>query len=590
MTKSRKPSSAALWLMLWRDLSRGAKVRLGVAGCAMLIGSIATAATPSLVGNFVDAVYRNGKLVSLTDAWLPIILLAVAAFLIGATGLVRHQQIHAVTTSFTATARERIYNALLRWELSRYVDEAKGALYGRANRSIEGAERLIKLGASDLLPAVLVTVFAVVIAVVQYGLLSLTMVAVVPTGFALVLWQIHSQRGIRVEVVEAKERIDADVTSWLQGIDVIRTLGVEKFFASRIEGRVSTLMRRERRHHFAMANFDAIKLANETVWLVVTLAFALSFGTFASAGDIAGVVLLYLAITRPLADLHRVIDEGSEAALQTAQLKEALDAPHDPSYEVGDQIAGPPQPGPRRVSALSLEGLHYRHPGAAYSVLQNVTGEIYPGERIGVVGASGCGKSTLLKLIARLTHGYSGSIRVGERDIQLMDRAELVHAVGYVGQRATLFQGTIRENLTLGRDISDDELVRACIRANIHQDILVMPDGYDTVVGEEGARLSGGQSQRLCLARALVAAPPLLMLDEPTSALDAPSQAVVQAAIDELEDVTMVIVAHRLSTLRTTDRILVLEAGQIVEAGSYDELAALGGRFAAMLESERRAA
>jgi ABC-type multidrug transport system fused ATPase/permease subunit len=217
-----------------------------------------------------------------------------------------------------------------------------------------------------------------------------------------------------------------------------------------------------------------------------------------------------------------------------------------------------------------------------------MTTSISTGERVGVVGASGCGKSTLLKLLARLTHGYAGEILVQGRPIRSISRDELVDMVGYVGQRPLLFQGTVRENLILGRPgIGDEDAVQACIRANIHETILAMPDAYDTLIGEEGARLSGGQSQRLCLARALVQTPPIMLLDEPTSALDGPSQAVVQRAIDGLKDITMVVVAHRLGTLRTMDRILVMRQGRVVEEGTYDELVEGGGLFTQLLAAER---
>lgn len=588
MTRKRARRSAVrLWIELWRSLSAGERTRLRVAVGAILVGSIATALTPMLVGVFVDSVYRDGQLVGLGDAWMPITLLAVAGLVIGATGLIRHQQIHIVTTSFTANMRQRIYAALLRWPLHRFVDDAKGALYGRANRSIEGAERLIKLGAADLLPAVLVTAFAVVIAVAQFGWLGLCMVAVIPTGFALVIWQIRSQNGIRVKVAEAKQRIDADVTALLGGVDVIRTNGAESYFDNRVVARTNALRNEERKHHNAMAIFDLIKIINETVWLVVVLVAAL-LQSLASPGDLASMVLLYLAITRPMRELHRVIDEGAEAALQTHHLQDDLAAPYDESYiatATSQRSSETDQP------ALELRNVTFQYADARSPILNGVNLVVSQGERIGIVGASGCGKSTLLKLTARLMHGYNGSILLEGSDVQTLDRAELTRTVGYVSQRSTLFQGTIRENLTLGREnLTDADLALACARANIHDEILAMPNGYETVIGEEGARLSGGQSQRLCLARALVSTPPVMLLDEPTSALDGPSQAVVQRAIDELEDVTIVIVAHRLSTLRTTDRILVMHDGQIIEEGTYDSLAMADGAFSRMLESERRAA
>ncbi len=170
------------------------------------------------------------------------------------------------------------------------------------------------------------------------------------------------------------------------------------------------------------------------------------------------------------------------------------------------------------------------------------------------------------------------------RDIQ---RDEMVDLIGFVGQEAKLFRGSILDNITLGRpDATPEEAVRAARRANIHHEIIAMNGGYDALVGERGETLSGGQRQRLCLARALLKTPPVLLLDEPTSALDGPSQAAVQNAIDTLENVTLVVVAHRLSTLRTMDRIVVLDGGTIVQEGSFAQLALAGGLFAEMLASQ----
>lgn len=583
----QRRSPAKLWFDLWRALSRDERARLIVALVMILIGSIATAVTPLLVGVFVDSVYKDGQLVGLDAASGPIMILAATALVIGATSLVRHQQIHTVTTSFTAAMRRRIYAALLRWPLTRYINDARGALYGRANRSIEGAERLVMLGAADLLPAVLVTLFAVIIAIIQYGWLGLCMALVIPTGFFLVAWQIRSQAGIRMKVAAAKQNIDADVTSRLAGVDVIRTHGAEAYFDDMVAEGAGTLMHEERRHHYAMAVFDAIKLANETLWLVATLIVSVAFHSLSSPGEFASMVLLYLAITRPLRELHRVFDEGAEAALHTRNLQEDLAAPLDPSYTSSRSTAS--TDASTHPGVLSFKGVTFSYTSASTPVLTGIDLVIHPGERIGIVGASGCGKSTLLKLAARLMHGYTGGIYIDGDSIRSLDRAALVSRIGYVSQRPNLFQGSIRDSLLLGRGgIDDDALVLACKRANIHDDILAMPHGYDTIIGEEGGRLSGGQQQRLCLARALVATPPVLLLDEPTSALDGPSQASVQQAIDSLEDITVVIVAHRLSTLRTVDRIVVMDRGTIVEEGAYDALAASGGIFERMLASERR--
>ena len=331
---------------------------------------------------------------------------------------------------------------------------------------------------------------------------------------------------------------------------------------------------------------------------MVTLLVAIEFQATASPGDLAGIVLLYFAITKPLRELHRVIDEGSEAALQTRNLLDDLAAPHDISYAAiggSGPAVGRPHIGelePMTVTpAIEVRNVSFTHDGADRHVLRGLSFSIPVGQRVGIVGASGCGKSTMLKLLDRLIHGYEGDIRLHGRSLQSIDRTELNALVAYVGQRPTLFQGTVRHNLMLGRpDIVDADVYQACARANIHQDVLAMPEGYDTRIGEEGSKLSGGQSQRLCLARALVKTPHIMLLDEPTSALDGPSQAVVQQAIDELTDITMLVVAHRLSTLRTMDRILVMHHGCVVEDGTFGDLVAVGGMFADMLDSERRAA
>lgn len=605
--------SVAMWRQLVGHLPAPDRRRLLMAVLATGAGSLATAAIPVVVGMFVDAVYTDGKLVGLDQALWPLVTLLVAYLLISGMNVIRHQKVHAVTTSFEAEARTKIYGHLLRWPLQRFHDGTDGTIYGRANRSVEGAVRLIKLGASDLLPAVLVAVFAVGIAALRHGLLGLLMAVVIPTGFGLVAWQISSQNGIRVSLKNTKERIDGWVTSCLAMVKVIRTSGTEAYFDNRVSAEVEELRRTELRHHVVMSLFDCGKAANEVLWLVVTVVVAIQFDLAHSPGDLASVILLYAALTKPLNELHRVIDESSEAALQARDLLHDLATPTDESFKRDDmRTAGPDAED--RVSqrkevadgsplmpmiAFDNVSFTYRETEAerqagprpdsapALPVLQSVTLEVRRGQRVGLVGASGSGKSTILDLLERLHHHYTGSIRVHRRDLRGIDRAEMTEMMGYVGQRPVLFPGTIRDNLVMGRHgITDTDLDIACRKANIYEDIQRLPAGYESNVAQKGENLSGGQQQRLCIARALLRTPAVMLLDEPTSALDGPSQAVVQRAIDELDDVTMLVVAHRLSTLKTMDRIVVLHDGRIVEDGTYANLAAGAGPFAAMLRSE----
>ena len=580
-----KPRALTMWLGLWRGLNRADRLRLWAAAGAMLIGSVLTALTPLLIGGFVDHALKHGATVELSAAIAPLAMLGAALGLISALDVVQHQLVHTVTTSFQADARQRIYSALMRWPLASYIEGARGAIYSRANRSVEGAEKLIKLGAAELLPAITVALFAITLALIRYGTVGVVIAVVIPIGFGLVTWQVISQSNIRTAVRRAKEQIDGDVSAWLGILDVIRITGTEGFFNAKIRTRTLTLRDTELRHHIAMSLFDAAKAVNEAVWLLLTLVLTLQLRPHITPGQLTGVVLLYLAVTKPLRELHRVIDEGSESAGQAADLLEDLDRPHDPIYTAPAGALAPVGDAP---DAFELDDVSFAYSPDAEPVLCSVDLSIRNGQSVGLVGPSGSGKTTLLRLLARLEPGFGGRILLKGRPLKTYVQDELKTVLGYVGQRPQLFAGSIRENILMGLQVDEQALAAACRRANILADILRLPDGFDSALGEDGAKFSGGQQQRLCLARALVRNPSIMLLDEPTSALDPPSQATVQHAIDELSGVTKIIVAHRVNTLHSMDMIVVLDAGRIVERGTFDHLVAHRGLFATMVEGERQ--
>jgi ATP-binding cassette subfamily B protein len=240
---------------------------------------------------------------------------------------------------------------------------------------------------------------------------------------------------------------------------------------------------------------------------------------------------------------------------------------------------------------VGVRDVLFSYPGSdGRRVLDGVTFSVGAGERVGLAGPSGCGKSTLLKIIDRLQHGHVGDIELFGRPLSSYSRAELAKRVGYVSQRYFLYRGTVYDNIVFGmeEEVIPQQVEDAARRANVHDVIKNLSDGYQTLVHERGDSLSGGQAQRICLARALLRSPDLLLLDEPTSALDNESQRAVQRAIEELEGITIIEVAHRLDTLRSADRICVLEYGRLAEQGTYDELASADGVFARLLRSSQR--
>ena len=224
-------------------------------------------------------------------------------------------------------------------------------------------------------------------------------------------------------------------------------------------------------------------------------------------------------------------------------------------------------------------------------VLHDVSVHIAPGEVIAIVGPSGGGKSTLCQLIPRFYEVSDGAIRVDGTDVRALTQSSLHRAIGVVQQDVFLFADTVRENIRYGRpDATDEEIVEAAKRAEIYDDIMAMPQGFDTYVGERGTMLSGGQKQRVSIARIFLKNPPILILDEATSALDSVTEVKIQHAFDELSrGRTTLIIAHRLSTIRSADRILVIEDGRIVEQGSHDALLEKNGEYAALWRTQNGA-
>ena len=237
---------------------------------------------------------------------------------------------------------------------------------------------------------------------------------------------------------------------------------------------------------------------------------------------------------------------------------------------------------------LRLDAVTYRYPGAEQDAVHALTLDVPAGSTIALVGESGAGKSTVAALLARLHDVDAGAITIDGVDLRDLRLANVAALVGVVSQETYLLHDTIRENLRYARpDATDAQIERAARDAQIHDLITTLPDGYDTMVGARGYRFSGGEKQRIALARTLLRDPPLLVLDEATSALDNDTERAVQAALEVVSrGRTTVTIAHRLSTVRDADRIVVLDHGQVREQGSHAELIALGGRYAALAARE----
>jgi ATP-binding cassette, subfamily B, bacterial len=237
---------------------------------------------------------------------------------------------------------------------------------------------------------------------------------------------------------------------------------------------------------------------------------------------------------------------------------------------------------------VRLDHVGFSYAGSPQPTLQDIDVTVPAGRSLAIVGETGSGKTTLSYLIPRLYDVTGGSVRIDGVDVRDMSFDDLSDAIGVVSQETYLFHSSVADNLRFAKpDATDEELVAAAKAAQIHDHLAALPDGYDTVVGERGYRFSGGEKQRLAIARAVLRDPPILVLDEATSALDTQTEQAVQEAFDTLSaGRTTITIAHRLSTIRDADEILVLDHGQIVERGAHDELLAQGGYYAALVNRD----
>jgi ATP-binding cassette subfamily B protein len=288
-----------------------------------------------------------------------------------------------------------------------------------------------------------------------------------------------------------------------------------------------------------------------------------------------------------LAEIHRVMDEGHEASLRVGDLLEMLGEPVDPSFLVKTHRLPRLVPGAPVIEIEDLKVEYQTPTGEPFCALNGISLTIRHGETIGIAGRSGCGKSTWIKALLRLNHPCAGKIRVGGVALEDLPRADIGHLFGYVGQTPFVFAGTIAQNIAYGNEhATREDIEHAAKLANLHDEIMAMPGGYDAEVTERGQSLSGGQRQRLAIARILLQEPPILILDEATSALDNISERHVQLALGVTDqDRTTILVAHRLSTLRDAARIFVFDEGRIVEVGNYEELLQRGGVFTELVMS-----
>jgi ATP-binding cassette, subfamily B, bacterial len=598
-TASDKGFMAELRLMLrrgrdvWRLVPLRHKLAFGVATLVMAMTSICNTAMPLLFGRLVNEVdpHAQSDNVASSAAW--ILGMFAGAFVLRETlNVCRRFLVENSCTRINRDMSVRLMGHLMKVDLATLSQEKVGALHGRILRSVDGFMRFLRIGFLDFFPAVLTGAFALAAALAKQPLLGIVMLGVIPVALYLTVRQLVSQKGVRLELMRNCEEIDGAVVEQLGAIEYVRAAHTEPLEVQRLARAAEKRRAKEIRHHFQMSLFGSAKALNEGLFYVIVL--GLSMFLFLQGHIKLEVMvafpILFLNIMTPLAEVHRVLDEGHEASLRVGDLLNMLSEPVDPSFLTVTQREPRLEQGKPVIRVENLQ-LDYRTPqGKTVRALDGVTMTIRHGETIGIAGHSGGGKTTWLQCLLRLKHACGGRIEIGGIPLEQVSREMVGRMIGYVGQAPFVFAGTVAENIAYGNEHATPEAIRSAAElANLHKEILQMPRGYDTEIKERGQNLSGGQRQRLALARILLKQAPILILDEATSALDNISERRVQRALGvKRRDRTTILVAHRLSTLRDCDRIYVFNDGQIVEVGAYHELVKRGGVFAELVHSAEK--
>jgi ATP-binding cassette subfamily B protein len=585
------------WLrarQVWHLVPAQHKWALGIATMVIAGVSVCNTLLPILLGHLVDDV-KGGSDQGIAQGTLFLMagtILLMVAGVYTARELLNVLRRYLVENACTRINRDmsvRLVAHLLRVRLDQLGQEKIGALHGRIFRSVDGFVRFVRLGFLDFFPPLLTGALALFTSLSKQPLIALPMFGVVPLAIFFTVWQILSQKRVRLRLMRACEEIDGAVVEQLGGIEYIRAADTAHQEVKRIHRACEHRRAREVKHHFKMSLFGCAKALNEGFFhiLVLGMAVYLAISGQISYGSVLTFSMLFLNVMSPLSEIHRVIDEGADASLRVGDLLDMLHQPFDPSFETKTKRLPRIVPGEPVIEVEDLRVEYTTAEGQNRLALDGVSLTIRHGETIGVAGRSGSGKSTWVKVVLRLIHASAGSVHLAGLHLGELSREEIGRLCGYVGQQPFVFAGTIAENIAYGNGpVTRQEIEEAARLAYLHDEIMAMPNGYDSEVTERGQNLSGGQRQRLAIARLLLKQAPILILDEATSALDNISERQVQRALGLTSaDRTTILVAHRLTTLRDADRIFVFDNGKIVESGSYNELVQRGGVFTELILS-----
>jgi subfamily B ATP-binding cassette protein MsbA len=561
------------WSRLFRYL-RPHLALFSVAIVGLLVGSAVGLAFPLIIAGITSQVVAGGDSAGLDR----LILVLIGLFCVqAAASFVQTWLLGVVGERVVAQLRGELYGRLVTLSLDFHGRRRVGELVSRLSSDVTLVRTMLTQTITSLLSSVIGLVGSVIILFTLSPTLLLVVLLLAPALIAVAIVFGRPLQRVSTQVQDMIARSTTTAEEVLSGIRVVKSYVREDWELHRYDADLQGVVAAGSRLALWRAGFGAVMgflgfgSIAALLWYTGHQVIAGELGV----GTLTGFLLYGVTIGASLgtiAGLYGQFREGTGAVARVFEIIDTrptiLDAPD--ARPIGP-VAG----------RISLDGVTFGY-DPERPVLRDVDLEIAAGESLALVGPSGSGKTTLVGLIPRLWDVTAGAIRIDGHDVRDVTAASLRERIGLVAQEATLFGGTIDENIRYGRlDATDAEVVAAAVAANAHDFISALPDGYHTIVGDRGSRLSGGQRQRIAIARAILKDPRILLLDEATSSLDNESERLVQEALDRLKvGRTTIIVAHRLSTIRAADRIAVLDDGWLVELGTQDELLAHDGLYA----------
>ncbi len=545
--------------------------------CALLVAGI-DLAFPQILRVLTKGLFTEGPDAILSALWaIALGLVAMYAVRFACRYFVIFWG-HVMGARMESKMREDLFDAYERMSFSYFDRHKSGDLMSRLVSDLFDISETAHHGPEFLLIGAVEIIGSFAILAGINGELTAVLAVVLAV---LVVFNFFANRRMEAVFIENRQRIsgvNSRVEDALAGARVVKSFAAEDLERKKFRRSNDAYLASKVRMYHAMGIYQsliAVMMGILNICIIIGGGWLCAQGRM-EAIDLSTYALYISLFTTPITNILNFTETFLKAVAGFARFQEVLDTQPD--------IEDAPDAKPLAITEgkIVYEDVHFTYPGTDAEVIRGLDLVVHPGETLALVGPSGGGKSTICSLLPRFYDVDAGSIRIDGQDVRKVTQKSLHEQIGLVQQDVYLFDGTIAENIAYGKpDATAEEIVEAARRANIADFIETLPDGFETQVGERGARLSGGQKQRIAIARVFLKNPPLLIFDEATSALDNESEGAVQAALSELaQGRTTIVIAHRLSTIKDADEIATIEQGQIAERGTHEELLALGGTYA----------